>query len=297
MPVGALDKKRKYRNSVIYKNNFKERLEIKNVFKTLHLEFGDNLIENILLIQNKFQFFNQIFTFLVYKITEVIILNKILLVEDDKKISRYLELELSHEGYTVKSCYNGRDALKEIKNDLFDLVILDLMLPEVSGEEVCKKIREASEIPIIVVSAKDSTLNKVNLLDIGADDYITKPFIIEELLARIRVALRNKKQFSTKDLLRYRDLILDKSTCRVSRQQSNIKLSKTEFKLIEYFMINSEIVLNREQILNNIWGYDYLGGEKIVDVYIKALRKKIDDPFQENLIKTVRGFGYILKGE
>jgi len=222
-------------------------------------------------------------------------LANILVIEDDRKILRYLELELIHDGYTVKGCTDGKSGLDELIENSFDLVILDLMLPEISGEEVCKKIREVSEVPIIVVSAKDGTKSKVELLDIGADDYITKPFIIEELLARIRVALRNKKSSPKKNMLKYRDVYIDEDARLAFRQDCEVKLSKTEYSLLEYLLINSEIVLSREQILNNVWGYDYVGGEKIVDVYIKALRKKIDEPFKSGLIKTVRGFGYVLK--
>ncbi len=221
----------------------------------------------------------------------------ILVIEDDKKILRYLELELIHDGYTVKGCTDGKIGLDEISENNFDLVILDLMLPKISGGEICKKIREISEVPIIVVSAKDGTKSKVELLDIGADDYLTKPFIIEELLARIRVALRNKKGYSKKNILRYLDVYIDEDTRLAFKQDFEVKLSKTEYSLLEYLLVNSEIVLSREQILNNVWGYDYVGGEKIVDVYIKALRKKIDEPFQSSLIKTVRGFGYVLKGD
>lgn len=219
----------------------------------------------------------------------------ILLIEDDQKISEYIKLELTYEKYLVTEVYDGLEAMEKIKSSVYDLIILDLMLPTMSGEELCKEIRELSDVPIIVVSAKDSITSKVEMLDLGADDYITKPFIIEELLARMRVVLRNKKNYSSKKLLQYKDIILHKNEKKVFRNKVEISFSKTEFKLLENLMINSEIVLTREQILDNVWGYDYIGGEKIVDVYIKALRSKIDDPFESKLIQTVRGFGYTLK--
>lgn len=218
----------------------------------------------------------------------------ILIIEDEKKIRRFLQLELEHEGYSVITVENGEEGLNKVKNNHYDIVLLDLMLPRLSGEEVCKEIRKFSEIPIIILTAKDQTLNKVELLDMGADDYLTKPFAIEELLARIRVALRNKKDFTDNRFLTYHSLKLDLETKILYRDAEEISLTKKEFNLFYLLMLNKEIVISREKILEEVWGYDFLGDEKIVDVYINALRKKIENE-DEKYIQTVRGFGYILK--
>lgn len=218
----------------------------------------------------------------------------ILIIEDEKKIRRFLQLELEHEGYSVTTTEDGEEGLNKVKNNHYDIVLLDLMLPKLSGEEVCKEIREFSEIPIIILTAKDQTLNKVELLDMGADDYLTKPFAIEELLARIRVALRNKKDFSDNRFLIYHSLKLDLETKTLYRDDEKISLTKKEFNLFYLLMLNKEIVISREKILEEVWGYDFLGDEKIVDVYINALRKKMESE-DEKYIQTVRGFGYTLK--
>ena len=218
----------------------------------------------------------------------------ILIIEDEKKIRRFLQLELEHEGYSVITVENGEEGLNKVKNNHYDIVLLDLMLPRLSGEEVCKEIRKFSEIPIIILTAKDQTLNKVELLDMGADDYLTKPFAIEELLARIRVALRNKKDFTDNRFLTYYSLKLDLETKTLYRNDEEISLTKKEFNLFYLLMLNKEIVISREKILEEVWGYDFLGDEKIVDVYINALRKKIENE-DEKYIQTVRGFGYTLK--
>ncbi|WP_372713933.1 response regulator transcription factor [Ilyobacter sp.] len=223
-------------------------------------------------------------------------MKKILIVEDERKISRYLQLELEHEGYSVDIADDGVMALELFGKTFYNIVLLDLMLPMLSGEEVCRNIRKNSEVPVIVLTAKDKTFSKINLLDLGADDYITKPFVIGELLARIRVALRHKKDFSDGQLVSYEgiQLDLDKKVAFVAGEE--VSLTKTEFNLLHYLILNREIVLSREQMLNSVWGYDYAGGEKIVDVYIKSLRKKVDQR-EKKLIHTVRGFGYILKEE
>lgn len=223
-------------------------------------------------------------------------MRKILIIEDDSRIRRYLQLELQHEGFLVDLANDGLDGLKKWSSNSYSLILLDLMMPSLSGEAVCKQIRERSDIPIIILSAKDKTLSKIGLLDLGADDYITKPFEIRELLARIRVVLRNKKDFIGDLILSYKGVVLNTQKKTVKRDNVNINLTKTEFKLLHYLIINRDIVLSREQILTNVWGYDYLGGEKIVDVYIQSLRKKLDLP-KERLIQTVRGFGYTLKGD
>lgn len=223
-------------------------------------------------------------------------MKKILIIEDDPKINRYLQLELQHEGYSIDIAKDGREGVKKWNNHNYNLILLDLMIPKISGEEVCKEIRKTSKIPILILTAKDKTFSKIKLLDLGADDYITKPFVIGELFARIRVALRNKNDFTDSKYLTYSSLKLDIKEKVVYKNKVVINLTKTELNLIHYLILNREIVLSREQILSNVWGFDYFGGEKIVDVYIQSLRKKIDrDP--KKLIHTVRGFGYILKEE
>ena len=192
----------------------------------------------------------------------------ILIIEDEKKIRRFLQLELEHEGYSVITAEDGEEGLNKVKNNHYDIVLLDLMLPKLSGEQVCKEIREFSEIPIIILTAKDQTLNKVELLDMGADDYLTKPFAIEELLARIRVALRNKKDFTDNRFLTYYSLKLDLETKILYRDDEEIYLTKKEFNLFYLLMLNKEIVISREKILEEVWGYDFLGDEKIVDVFL-----------------------------
>ena len=194
----------------------------------------------------------------------------------------------------VISAEDGEEGLEKFKKDYYDLVLLDLMMPKLSGEEVCQEIRKISEVPIIVLTAKSQILNKIELLDMGADDYLTKPFEIEELFARMRVALRNKKDFSTNNFVTYHSLKLDINTKKVYRNDEEISLTKKEYNLFYQLLLNKEIVVSRDKILEEVWGYDYDGEEKIVDVYINALRKKIDTK-DEKYIHTVRGFGYMLK--
>ena len=219
---------------------------------------------------------------------------KILIVEDETKISRFLELELEHEGYQVELAYDGRTGYEKAMSKGFDLIILDLMLPQLNGIEVCRRIRKESAVPIIVLTAKDDISDKVVGLDVGADDYMTKPFAIEELLARIRVALR-KKTDSKSDCIQVGKLRLSLDNYTVSYNDQEISVSKKEFELLEYLMRNKNVVLTREKILENVWGYDFLGDTNITDVYIKYLRNKIDQKFGVLLIHTIRGVGYTLK--
>ena len=188
---------------------------------------------------------------------------------------------------------NGEEGLSRVQKLYYDIILLDLMLPLISGEEVCKKIRAVSDVPIIVITAKDDIRNKVELLDMGADDYITKPFNIEELFARIRVSLRNKKDFKIKNTLIYDNLKIDLSSKTLYKDEEPISLTKTEYNLMEFFMINKEICVTREKVIEELWGFDYEGDGKIIDVYVNSLRKKIDD-VAHKYIHTVRGFGYML---
>lgn len=221
---------------------------------------------------------------------------RILIVEDEKQIARFLELELQHEGYYVDVEYNGRDGLRFVEQNEPDLVLLDIMLPGINGMEVCRRIRQFSEVPVIMLTAKDETTDKVMGLDLGANDYITKPFAIEELLARIRAALRRKDSApkATKNLV-IGDLIMDISKHHVTRGGQIIDLTKREYDLLEYLIRNKGIALSRDQILENAWGYDYMGDTNVVDVYIKYLRSKIDESHETKLIHTIRGVGYIMK--
>ncbi len=223
---------------------------------------------------------------------------KILIVEDEHKIARFLELELKYEGYEVEIANNGRDGLEKGKDLSVSLIILDLMLPGLSGIEVCRRIRQTSDVPIIMLTAKDDISDKVTGLDIGADDYMTKPFAVEELLARIRVLLKRKYVSKTKeaeDTLQLGKLKLNKSNYKVDYDKENIELTKKEFELLELMLLNKNIVMSREKILDKVWGYDYYGDTNVIDVYIRYLRSKIDEKYNINLIETVRGVGYVIR--
>ncbi|MCR4435823.1 MAG: response regulator transcription factor [Clostridiales bacterium] len=223
---------------------------------------------------------------------------RILIIEDEKQIARFLELELKHEGYGVEIEYDGRGGLRKVEEYEPDLVLLDIMLPGINGMEVCRRIRQFSKVPVIMLTARDETTDKVMGLDIGADDYITKPFVIEELLARIRAALRKNIQHEKpqKNLVAG-DLRMDPSKHQVMRGNEEIELTKKEYDLLEYLLKNKDIVLTRDQILENVWGYDYAGDTNVVDVYIRYLRSKVDTPYNAKLIQTVRGVGYMLREE
>jgi two-component system, OmpR family, response regulator ArlR len=225
---------------------------------------------------------------------------KILIIEDEIKIARFVELELKYEGYEVDVAYDGRSGCEKGLNFENDLIILDLMLPGMSGIEVCRRIRKESEIPIIMLTAKDDISDKVMGLDIGANDYMTKPFAIEELLARIRSILKRNKMKPINDntsILSAGKLVLDTQKYRVAFNDEEIQMTKKEFQLLEYLMQNKDIVLTREKILEKVWGYDYLGDTNITDVYIRYLRTKIDDKYGVKYIYTVRGVGYQFKSE
>jgi len=228
-----------------------------------------------------------------------IIMAKILVVEDEVKIARFVELELKYEGYDVVVANDGRDGLDKAMNANVDLIILDIMLPGLSGIEVCRRVRLESDVPIIMLTAKDDVTDKVAGLDMGADDYMTKPFAIEELLARIRVALNRKNRGNQQKLeyLKFGKLIVNLSGHSVTYDEEEISLTKKEYELLEYLLKNKNIAVTREQLLNNVWDYDYLGDTNVVDVYVRYLRQKIDDRFGIHLISTVRGVGYIIRDE
>ena len=226
-------------------------------------------------------------------------MQKILIVEDEKKLARYLQLELMHEGYDIRVANDGRSAIEQHEVWGSDLILLDLMLPELSGIEVCRRIRQHDDVPIIMLTAKDDVSDKVMGLDMGADDYMTKPFAIEELLARIRVAL--KRHSSEREggarVLEEGPLRLDRDSRELSWNGQNIPLTKKEFDLLEYLMLNRGVAVSRSELLDKVWGYSYVGDTNVVDVYIRYLRCKLDDPFHVKLIHTVRGVGYLFRLE
>lgn len=222
----------------------------------------------------------------------------ILLIEDEIKLARFIELELKYEGYNVDMSHDGRDGLDMFSKKEYNLILLDLMLPGFNGLEICRRIRKTSNVPIIMLTAKDDVMDKVAGLDSGADDYVTKPFAIEELLARMRVALKREKVTPiSKNLLRVDNLVIDTDLRVVKIDDSVIDLTKTEYDLLVYLMQNKNLVLSREQILNTVWGYEYIGETNVVDVYIRYLRSKLDEQYNKKYIHTIRGVGYIVKDE
>ena len=224
---------------------------------------------------------------------------KVLVVEDEEKIARFIELELIHEGYKVIKVNNGREGLEIAEKGEVDLVLLDVMLPELNGLEVLRRLRKTSDIPVIMLTARDAVMDKVSGLDAGADDYITKPFAIEELLARIRTAL--KKRIVTvkkdEDVIKCGLLSLDKMNHKVMYDNNEIELTNREFTLLQILMENKNIVLTRDVLIEKACGYDYIGETNVIDVYIRFLRTKIDDVFNTKIITTVRGVGYVIKDE
>lgn len=220
----------------------------------------------------------------------------ILIVEDEIKIARFIELELSHEGYTTAKAGDGITALEMLETGGYELVILDIMLPGINGLEVLRRVRRTSSVPVILLTARDAVMDKVAGLDAGADDYMTKPFAIEELLARIRRILRQTTAQTVSGAeLSAGGLVLNTDSYTVSFNGQMISLTNREFTLLKTLLKNKNIVLSRQTLLNQVWGYDYFGETNVVDVYVRYLRQKIDDVFDVNLIQTVRGVGYVIK--
>ncbi len=217
---------------------------------------------------------------------------KILVVEDDAQISRVLELELKHEGYEVETARDGLTGLERALKEP-DLVILDLMLPKLDGMEVATRVRAKSTVPIIMLTAKDRIPDRVAGLDAGADDYLVKPFSIEELLARVRARLRDKHP--AVNVLTAKDLTMDRDRHEVVRGGKAVQLTAKEYALLEYLLLHRNKVHTRDELFNGVWGSDFLGDSNLIDVYIRYLRGKIDDGFEDKLIQTVRGVGYALK--
>lgn len=220
---------------------------------------------------------------------------KILLVEDEEQMSMFIEMELTHEGYKVDVAYDGREALEKVENTEYQLILLDIMIPGLNGIEVCRRIRQFSCVPIIMLTAKSDVSDKVLGLDVGANDYLTKPFAIEELLARIRVYEREKLVKSKFDEVKVKDIVMDNKTHQVWRSGREIELTKKEYDLLQKLLINKNIVLTRERLIEEVWGYDYVGDTNVVDVFIRYLRSKIDNGSKEKLITTIRGVGYVIK--
>ncbi len=222
----------------------------------------------------------------------------ILIIEDEAKIARFVQLELEHEGYAVHVEHDGREGLEEAISGTYDLVILDVMLPSLNGMEVLRRLRKVSEVPVIMLTAKGDVMDRVMGLDSGADDYIVKPFAIEELLARIRRALKRKQpSLEKKGVLKAGELTLDPARHIVTHGDEEIELTRTEFDLLHYLMLNKGIVLTRETILDNVWGYEHTGDTNVVDVYIRYLRSKVDEKYNKKFIFTVRGVGYQLRDD
>lgn len=221
---------------------------------------------------------------------------KILIIEDDVKISKLLEAELKFENFDVDVSFDGRDGLSKATYQKFDLILLDLMLPKMSGIEVCKRVREKSDIPIIILTAKDEISDKVVGFDYGADDYLTKPFSIEELIARIRALFRRVQKVEAEaEIFEFEDLKIDYVAREVFRNNVNIVLTKREFELLDFLVKNKGIALSRDKILEEIWGFEYIGNDTILDLYIKYLRDKIDKNHDRKLIQTIRGVGFVFK--
>ncbi len=219
--------------------------------------------------------------------------NKILIVEDDPKISRFVSLELMHEGYETEIKADGREALEAALANEYGLIILDVMLPSLNGIEVLRRLRQAKTTPVIILTARDQVMDKVSGLDVGANDYMTKPFAIEELLARIRANLR--KTTVAGEIMTLGRLVIDCGSVSVTYDSHPIELTKREFDLLVYLMRNKNRVVTREQALDAVWGFEFYGNTNVVDVYIRYLRSKIDDIYNIELIQTVRGAGYVIR--
>ena len=223
---------------------------------------------------------------------------RILLVEDEEKLARMVELELRYEGYEVEKAFDGRTGLERALAGDFDLILLDIMLPALSGMEVLRRLRKERQTPVILLTARDAVVDKVSGLDAGADDYVTKPFAIEELLARIRAALR-KRPVAPAEVpkLTCGPLVMDVERHEVSVSGTPVELTRREFDLLRHLLENKEKVISRESLLDNVWGFDFAGETNAVDVYIRFLRSKIDERFGVKLIHTVRGVGYAIREE
>ena len=223
---------------------------------------------------------------------------RILVVEDEPNLNKLIVKRLTDEKYSVDSCYDGEEVFDYTDMTSYDAIVLDIMLPKMDGLQVLKKLRDSdNQTPVILLTARGSVEDRVSGLNMGADDYLPKPFAFEELLARIRVMIRQRSNHVKGNIFQIADLVVDRDTRKVQRARETIELSAKEFAILEYMIHNPGVVLSRERIEEHIWDYDYEGGSNIVDVYIRYLRKKIDDDFSQKLIHTVRGVGYVLREE
>lgn len=225
-------------------------------------------------------------------------MRKILIIEDEENLSRFIELELQYEGFSVGTAYDGRSGLEKALNEEWDMILLDLMLPGLNGIEVCRRIRQTKHTPIIMLTARTSVLDRVSGLDSGADDYITKPLAIEELLARMRALFRRMDQQTEKiadSLLKHKNIEVNTESQTVKRDGEIIALTKREYELLTVLLRNMNRVMTRDLLLDLVWGYDSAVETNIVDVYVRYLRNKLDMPGQESIIQTVRGTGYVIR--
>ncbi|OIU71414.1 response regulator transcription factor [Rossellomorea aquimaris] len=225
-------------------------------------------------------------------------MKRVLLIEDEKNLSRFIELELKYEGYEIGLAFTGRDGLDLALNEEWDVILLDLMLPGLNGLEVCRRIRQSKETPILMITARDSVMDRVSGLDSGADDYIVKPFAIEELLARLRAVFRRTQIDAPQPPVTsyvHNNLTVYKESRQVFKEGKEIEVTKREYDLLLAFLENKNIVLTREVLLNKVWGYDTEVETNVVDVYVRYLRNKLDSPEEESIIQTVRGTGYVMR--
>ena len=229
---------------------------------------------------------------------------RILVGEDEEKLARFLELELQHEGYEVEKRLDGRRALETALAEDFDLILLDVMLPGLNGMEVLRRLRQEKTTPVILLTARDSVMDKVAGLDAGAVDYVTKPFAIEELLARIRVSIKLRRPAaaaapaaSSEGVWTWGSLVLDENRRRVTYAGETVSLTNREFLMLKTLLANKDLVLSRDTLLEKVCGYDYMGETNIVDVYIRHIRAKIDDVYGIKMLQTVRGVGYVIRSE
>lgn len=227
-------------------------------------------------------------------------MSKILIIEDEENLAHFVELELKHEGYETYACESGRTGLEVALSEEWDAILLDLMLPDLNGLEVCRRVRQVKNTPIIMMTARDSVIDRVSGLDHGADDYVIKPFAIEELLARLRAVLRrvdleSEYNSSKQTTVSYRDLVIQKENRVVRRGDEIIELTKREYELLLTLMENVNVVLARDVLLKEVWGYESQIETNVVDVYIRYLRNKIDRPGEDSYIQTVRGTGYVMR--
>jgi two-component system response regulator VicR len=234
---------------------------------------------------------------------ELTMKNRVLIAEDEKPISDIIKFNLEKEGYEIITAYDGEDALKKALNEQLELIILDIMLPSMDGFEICKRVREKSSVPIIMVTAKEEEVDKILGLELGADDYITKPFSIRELVARVKANVRRQEMNinadqQEKEIIKNKDLSIDLMKYEVKKGSTSIDLTVREFELLKFLAKQKDQVFSREQLLERVWGYEYYGDIRTVDVTVRRLREKVeDDSSNPTYIMTKRGVGYYFKGE